>query len=49
MARAFITLRFFFLDFQIKLGKMQKQTVKMIQTREKEEQGLKQAIKSLKV
>ncbi|XP_027004438.1 tripartite motif-containing protein 16 isoform X4 [Tachysurus fulvidraco] len=33
---------------KMKLGKMQKQTVKRIQTREKEEQGLKQAIKSFK-
>ncbi|KAK3567846.1 hypothetical protein QTP86_027356 [Hemibagrus guttatus] len=33
---------------KLKLVKMQRQTTKMIQTREKEEQGLKQAIKSFK-
>ncbi|KAG7329774.1 hypothetical protein KOW79_005996 [Hemibagrus wyckioides] len=33
---------------KIKLGKMQRQTAKMIQTREKEEQALKQTIKSFK-
>lgn len=39
----------FLLAFQIKLGKMQRQTAKMIQTWEKEEQGLKQTIQSFKV
>lgn len=39
----------FFLAFQIKLGKMQKQTTKMIHTREKETQDLNLAINSFKV
>lgn len=50
MATAHITLHYIFpFAFQIKLGKMQRETTEMIQTREKEEQDLKQAINSFKV